>query len=232
MRPSLVFLPGFMCDRRLFQPQADALGLERSIITHVTANRTIGEMAEAVLQSSPPRFALAGLSMGGIVALDIIARAPERVERLALMDTTPLADAADNYKVRTRQIADVHAGRLDDIMRDELKPAYLAPGPRKSAVLDLCMKMARDLGPDVFEAQSLALRDRGGLEHVLPTIDVPTLVLCGAQDRLCPPDRHVQMHQAIPNSTLVQIEGAGHLPTLEQPEQTIAALKHWIGDKT
>lgn len=232
MKSPLVFLPGFMCDERLFQPQTDALGLERSIITHVTANRSIGEMAEAVLQSSPPRFALAGLSMGGIVALEIIARAPERVDRLALMDTTPLADAADNYKVRTRQIADVHAGGLEVIMRDEMKPAYLASGPRKSAVLDLCMKMARDLGPDVFEAQSLALRDRDGLEHVLPIIDVPTLILCGAQDRLCPPERHSQMHHAIPKSTLVQIKGAGHLPTLEQPDQTTAALERWLGDKT
>lgn len=218
-----------MCDKRLFQPQADVLGFENSVITHVIAKRTIGEMADAVLQASPPRFSLAGLSMGGIIALEIIARAPERVERLALMDTTPLPDAAINYAVRTRQIADVHTGKLDAIMRDELKPAYLAPGPHKSAVLDLCLQMARDLGPDVFETQSLALRDRGGLEHVLPTINVPTLVLCGAQDRLCPPERHVQMHDAIPNSTLVQIKGAGHLPTLEQPKKTSAALKRWIG---
>lgn len=228
MSDALVFLPGFMCDRRVFAPQIAELGADIECITKIVAKTTIGQMADAVLASAPKQFALAGLSMGGIIALEIMARAPHRVSRLALMDTTPLSDAPANYEIRTRQIADVHAGRLDAVMRDELKPAYLVDGPNKPAILETCMDMAHTLGPEVFENQSLALRDRHGLESVLPTISVPTLVMCGAQDRLCPPERHVAMNAAIQKSNLKLISGAGHLPTLEQPDATTAALKFWL----
>lgn len=228
MSEPLVFLPGFMCDRRLFAPQIAGLGEDIECLTKIVAKSTIGQMADAVLATAPKTFALAGLSMGGIIALEIMTRAPQRVSRLALMDTTPLADAPANRDVRTRQIADVHAGRLDAVIRDELKPAYLVDGPNKPAILETCMDMARTLGPDVFEQQSLALRDRLGLEEVLHTIRVPTLVLCGAQDRLCPPERHRAMNAAIPHSKLKLISGAGHLPTLEQPEATTAALAAWL----
>ncbi|MEO9824914.1 MAG: alpha/beta fold hydrolase [Paracoccaceae bacterium] len=229
MSQTLVFLPGFMCDRRLFAPQIAHFGEDVECITKIVAKSTIGQMADAVLATAPERFALAGLSMGGIIALEIMARAPSRVTRLALMDTTPMADAPANRDIRNRQIEDVHKGRLDTVMRDELKPAYLVDGPGKPAILETCMEMARTLGPDVFEQQSLALRDRLGLEDVLPTITVPTLVLCGAQDRLCPPERHRAMNAAIAHSKLKLISGAGHLPTLEQPEATSAALAAWLG---
>ena len=224
----LVFLPGLMCDKRLFQPQIDALGADYECAVHVCAKPTLAEMAEAVLELAPKRFALAGLSMGGILALEIMVQAPERVERLALLDTTARTDAPKNFAIRTRQIADVKAGGLDAVMRDELKPAYLVDSPKKPALLDLCLDMARSLGPEVFEAQCLALRDRGPYNDVLADIAVPTLVLCGAEDRLCPPKLHDELHAAICGSKLLMIENAGHLPTLEQPEETTAALRAWL----
>lgn len=228
MKPALIFLPGFMCDKRLFQPQLDAFSRDFACAVHVTANPTLAEMAKAVLSVSPPRFALAGLSMGGILALEINRQAPERIERLALMDTTARMDAPNNYDIRTRQIEDVLAGKLDAVMRDELKPAYLADSPQKPALLNLCLDMARDLGPQVFKAQNLALRDRAAYNDVLDRINVPTLVLCGEQDRLCPPRLHEELHAGIKGATLVRIQNAGHLPTLEQPAATILALRSWL----
>jgi len=199
-----------MCDHRLFGPQIATLGQDRMIFDHVPKNTRLSAMADTFLANAPDRFALAGLSMGGILALEIIARAPDRATRLALMDTTPRADAPENHAIRTRQIADVHAGHLGRVMREELKPAYLNDSPQKPALLDLCMAMAHDLGPDIFEAQATALRDRPSLEVTLGQITVPTLVLCGAQDRLCPPARHQEMHARIPRSHLVLIQNAGH----------------------
>lgn len=224
----LVLLPGFMCDGRLFGPQTQALSDLANVQTPVPRAATLQAMAEAVLASAPPRFALGGLSMGGIIALEVMARAPERVTHLALMDTTPLADAPENHAIRTRQMADVRAGQLDAVMRDELKPAYLVDSPRKPALLDLCMAMARDLGADVFASQATALRDRPSHLDTLATIAVPTLVLCGAEDRLCPPSRHEMMAERITGARLTLIENAGHLPTLEQPDATTAALRDWL----
>ncbi|NNE89208.1 MAG: alpha/beta fold hydrolase [Silicimonas sp.] len=217
-----------MCDKRLFQPQLDALSRDYACAVHITANRSLAAMAQAVLFVAPPRFALAGLSMGGILALEIMAQAPERVQRLALLDTTARADAPANHAIRTRQIEDVLAGKLDDVMRHELKPAYLVDSPEKPAILDLCLDMARSLGPKVFQDQSIALRDRAAYTHILGQIKVPTLVLCGAEDRLCPPKLHDDLHAGIKGSTLVKIDHAGHLPTLEQPRATTAALEKWL----
>lgn len=227
----LVLIPGFMCDGRLFGPQIGRFGRERQVFPLMPAGRSIPEMARNLLAVAPPRFALGGLSMGGIIAMEIYSQAPERIERLALMDTTPFADAPENFATRTRQIADVKAGKLDQVMQEELKPAYLVDSPAKPALMDLCLDMARAAGPTVFEDQALALRDRASQEDTLRKVDVPTLILCGRQDRLCPVERHEFMAGQIPNATLEVIENAGHMPTLEQPEQTNAALARWLEER-
>ena len=224
----LYLLAGFMCDARLFGPQIAALKKDRLVVAHVPMEATLAQMAENFLANAPDNFALGGLSMGGILALEIMAKAPERVERLALMDTTARTDAPKNHAIRTRQIEDVKAGRLEAVMRDELKPAYLVDSPHKPALLDLCLDMARALGPTVFESQCLALRDRKSYGDMLDKIDVPTLVLCGAEDRLCPPKLHDELHHGIKGSTFVKLKNAGHLPTLEQPKATTAALRDWL----
>lgn len=224
----LVLIPGFMCDGRLFGPQIDAFGKDRQVLSFVPPGRSIEEMAANLLTHTPERFALGGLSMGGIIAMEVMRQEPDRIERLALMDTTPLADAPENHAIRTRQIADVKAGKLDTVMQEELKPAYLIESPQKPALMDLCLDMARAAGPEVFEAQSIALRDRAAQLDTLRSIGQPTLILCGREDRLCPVDRHEMMHDLIPGSTLTIIDAAAHLPTLEQPAQTTAALADWL----
>ena len=223
----LVLIPGMMCDARMWGDVPAALG-PRAISPAVpVTGDTIAEMAAAILADAPKRFALAGLSLGGIVAMEILEQAPERVDRLALLDTNPLAEAPDVQARRAPQIARALSGDLMGVMRDEMKPNYLAD-PSDKATLDLCMDMARALGPDVFRRQSLALKGRADRTATLARFTGPALVLMGAHDRLCRRDRHDLMHRLMPQSRLVIVPGAGHLPPLEQPAATTDALKEWL----
>ncbi|MGP1358660.1 alpha/beta fold hydrolase [Roseicyclus sp.] len=229
MTTPLLLLPGMMCDGRLFGPQIAALARKREVLVgDITRASTIPDICRDILRDAPQRFALAGLSMGGIVAMELMAQAPERVERLALLDTNPRAELPEVKARRAPQIEAVRQGGLARVMREELKPNYLAHGARRAGVLDLCMEMALDLGPEVFERQSVALRDRADRQETLRGVRVPTLVLCGREDALCPVERHELMHALVPGSRLAIIEGAGHLPTLERPVETSAALADWL----
>jgi pimeloyl-ACP methyl ester carboxylesterase len=223
----LVLIPGMMCDARMWGGLDAALGVP--VLHHIpTGAETMAELAAHFLADAPPRFALAGLSMGGILAMEILRQAPDLVTRLALLDTNPLAETATAQARRAPQIARALAGQLDDVMRLEMKPNYLAPGPDKAAILNLCMDMALSLGPEVFATQSRALRDRPDQQATLATFKGPALVLMGAEDRLCPLDRHQRMHDLMPQSRLQIIAQAAHLPPLEQPQATARALRDWL----
>ena len=227
----LVLLPGMMCDERLFASQINELSKRREVhFAKITDHETISELASDVLNNAPPVFALAGLSMGGIVAMEIVSQAPERVERLALLDTNPLAELPDVLKRRGPQIDAIKNGQLKEIIRDEMKPNYLFDGVRKTEILKICMDMALDIGPDAFIRQSIALRDRVDQKNTLGSYKRPALVLCDRHDVLCPLERHELMHTLLENSKLEIIEDAGHLPTLEQPKITTMALASWLED--
>ncbi len=229
MKEPLVLLPGMMCDGRLFSPQVAAFSSERAVMVMPLLEETsMSAYAARVLATAPPQFALAGLSMGGIIAMEVIRQAPERVKRLALLDTNPLPDPPEKATIREAQVEHVLKGGLREVMRDEMKPNYLADGPRKEAVLALCMEMAEALGPETFAAQSHAIQTRPDQTDTLRGVAVPTLVLCGKEDQLCPVSRHELMHDLIAGSELVVIPNAGHLPTLEQPERTNEALRKWM----
>lgn len=225
----LVLIPGMMCDARLFGPQIAALSGQRDLyLASLARHASIEEMAQAILGTAPARFALCGLSMGGIVAMEILRRAPHRVERIALLDTNPLAEREEVKQRRLPQMQAVRDGHLAAVMRDEMKPNYLAPGPQRTDVLNLCMEMALGLGPHVFLSQSRALMERKDQQKALAAADLPALVLCGRQDVLCPLERHELIAGLISGARLEVIENAGHLPTLEQPEHTSAALGRWL----
>jgi pimeloyl-ACP methyl ester carboxylesterase len=229
MKEPQVLLPGMMCDARLFGPQIAELSAEYSImVSPITRGERIEEIASGLLDELPARFALAGLSMGGIVAMEILRRAPDRVTRLCLMDTNPLAETPPVAAAREPQIVKVRAGRLREIMRDEMKPNYLAPGPYRTEILELVMDMADALGPDVFVRQSRALQRRRDQQGTLRKCRVPTLVLCGEHDALCPVKRHTFMAELIHGAQLRVIADAGHLPTLETPAETTQALRDWL----
>ena len=222
-----------MCDARLFAPQIAALSAGRAVLVPpLTGTNTIAGMAHLVLKFAPPQFALAGLSMGGIVAMEIMRHAPERVTHLALMATNPKAEDPAVSANREHQKAQVRRGYLRAVLRDEMKPNYLTDSAHKDDILDLCMTMAMDLGPEAFLNQSEALATRPDQQDNLKLVNVPSLILCGKEDRLCPLDRHVLLAQLIPGARLEVIDGAGHLPTLEQPEATTTALRIWLDGAT
>ncbi|MEH6835550.1 MULTISPECIES: alpha/beta fold hydrolase [Falsihalocynthiibacter] len=229
----LVLLPGMMCDARLFAPQIAAFSAHHVVhVAPLIATQTITGLAQNVLGKAPPRFALAGLSMGGIVAMEVIRLAPERVDRIAFLDTNPLAELPEVAAAREPQIIKVQTGHLHSVMRDEMKPRYLADGPARQEILNICMDMAKALGPEVFVRQSRALQSRPDQQDTLRHITVPTLALCGRFDTLCPVQRHELICALVPNATLTVIEGAGHLPTLEQPDLTNATLTRWLETDT
>jgi pimeloyl-ACP methyl ester carboxylesterase len=144
------------------------------------------------------------------------------------MDTNPKAELEEVKQQRELQIRDVISGNLRKVMRDEMKPNYLADTSNKQSILNTCMEMALSLGADVFVKQSQALRDRHDQQETLRGLDIPVLVLCGSEDRLCSLEQHQLIHKLIPNSWLEVVMDAGHLPTLEQPEKTTEILKTWL----
>ena len=225
----LVFLPGMMCDARLFAPQIEALSRTRAVQVGCLAGPdTIRDMAEAVLAAAPATFALAGLSLGGIVAMEVMRKAPDRVTRLALMACDPLSDTPDMAGGREQLMARAGAGRLEDVLREFLPVKCLAPGPARTAMQDLFAEMGRDAGADQFVAQSRALQRRPDQQGTLRRMRVPTLVMGGAHDRMCPPRRHEFMAELIPAASLTILPEAGHLLTLETPVAALAALEAWL----
>ena len=229
MPDPLVLLPGMMCDARLFAPQIFDLSRDHAVmVAPITQGERIEEIASSLLDVLPAKFALAGLSMGGIVAMELLRRAPERITRLALMDTNPLAETPQTAAAYEPLIIGARAGRLDEVLRGFMKPDYLAPGPQRLAVLNQVIEMGRDLGPEVMVRQVRALQRRRDQQPTLRRCKVPTLILCGAFDTLTPLKRHAFMADLIPYARLEVIEEAGHLPTLEAPEATTAALRVWL----
>jgi len=228
-RTHLVFLPGLLTDRRLWAHQAASVA-ERADVTVADLGQddTLAAMAERVLAAAPPRFSLAGLSMGGYVAFEILRRAPERVERLALLDTTARPDLPEQSERRKDAIAVARAGGFYKIMPGML-PMLLHPDHLGcEAIAGLAKEMATALGPDAFIGQQSAIMARPDSRPGLPAIRCPTVVVVGRQDALTPPDRAAEMASAIPGARLVVVEDSGHLSAIEQPQAVSAVLNYWL----
>ena len=230
MKLPLVLIPGFMCDARLFAPQIYGLSDYMVAVSQTTQHASISKIAAEVLASAPNKFALAGLSMGGIIAMEIVKQAPDRVLRLALMDTNPLAESKKVQLMRDRQIAKVRRGKLLEVMKDELKPRYLIQGQEAHKIKQLCIDMALALGEAVFISQSYALQTRVDQCATLANYHGKTLILHGVDDMLCPLERHQLMHRLLPHAKYLAVKNAGHLPTLEAPQVTTKALYGWLSD--
>lgn len=226
----LLLIPGMMCDERLWQPQVESLSTEYRVqVCSMTGADSIKDIARQILAEAPATFALAGLSMGAIVAFEMWRQAPERIERLALLDTNYRADAAERFAIRNRQIEQVQGGQLKQILSDELKPNYLAEvNKSNTALLEQILMMGLDLGESVFVQQSVALRDRCDSTATLASIHCPVVIVCGSEDQLCPVSLHEAMAMGIPHATLHIVKNCGHLSTLEQPDAVSAILREWL----
>lgn len=227
----LVLVPGMRCDARIFAPQIAAFSGTRPLhLAPIAGHDSVAELARAVLSHAPPSFALAGLSMGGIVAMEILRQCPERLAGIALLDTNPLAETPEVAARRGPQMARVAAGGLDALIEGDMAPAYFADGTDATPLVALCRAMAGALGPEVFARQSRALIARPDQTTTLRDAALPALILCGAQDRLCPVSRHRPMAELMPGAALAIIDEAGHLPTLKRPTETTAAIARWLAE--
>ncbi|TQV81180.1 alpha/beta fold hydrolase [Exilibacterium tricleocarpae] len=232
-RIPLLLLPGTLCDARLWRHQQQALAdLAAAVVMPVGTDSSLGALAENILRQAPPRFALAGLSFGGILAFEILRRAPQRISHLALLDTNARADTSVGTEAKREQLELAAERGLETLLREKLIPAYLFPAHlANDELVQTIVDMALDSGIDVFKNQVQAVVERPDSLGDLAGIHCPTLVLCGRQDGLCPPDRHEEMAARIPNANLCIVENCGHLSTLEQPAAVNAALREWLTRK-
>lgn len=229
MSEPLVLLPGLMCDARVFWPQIAELSAFMAVtVAPVTQGERIEEIASNLLDQLPKRFALAGLGLGGMVALELLRRAPDRISRIALIDTSPLAETPQAAAAREMLIVKARSGKMSEVMRAEVQPTYLAPGPDRATVMDIVLDMADTLGPEVYVRQARAMQRCRDQQAVLRKCKVPALVMCGAFDKINPVKRQSFMAELIPNARLTVIDDAGHLPTLEQPQSSTGALLDWM----
>lgn len=228
----LILLPGLLCDRRVWDGIKSGLGGDiDASIADLTRDDTIMGMAKRVLSQAPSRFALAGFSMGAIVALHVARLAPERLSHLIILNSTARPDLESRRAIRDVQIAASKAGRLEQLLIEEMLPFYFAPAFADDARLrGIVRAMARELGVDVFDRQMRALRDRDDSRPHLPAIATPTLILAAAQDTMCPMDRHVEMQDAIAGSRLQVLENAGHMAPLECPAAISVAMRRFLVD--
>lgn len=225
----LIVLPGFMADARLFWHQIISFSPSRPVhVASLARGGTIEDMAEEVLADAPPHFAAIGHSLGALVAMEILRRAPDRVSRIALADVSALPETPQVSALREPRIARARAGKLTEAMLEEIPPEALAPGPDQTAVLAMMIEMAEDLGGEVFQRQSRALMRRPDQQRALRNTKVRALLLCGEHDTICPPRRHEFLAELMPHASFRMIRDAGHLSPLEQPERVTQALREWL----
>jgi pimeloyl-ACP methyl ester carboxylesterase len=225
----LVLLPGLVNDARVWRGVAERLADVASVqVADLATRDTMGALADDVLAGAPPRFAVAGLSMGGYCALEIVARAPERVIALALVDTSARPDTPEGRASREGQIARAPAALAAIV--DELLPKWVHPSRLADpAVADVVRAMARDRGPEAFIRQQRAIMSRADSRPRLAAIRCPTAVICGRHDALLPLEVHEEMARGIPGAALEVIEDCGHLAPLERPAEVAAALRRLLG---
>lgn len=226
----VVFLPGLLCDQALWREQVDALSdIAAPMIADLTLDDTVEAMARRTLAVAPPRFSLVSLSMGGYVAFEIMRQAPERVRRLALIDTSARGDTPLRTAQRRAGIESLRHGAFLGITR-KLLGELVDPSHLEDEVAASMRAMALRVGKQAFLRQQHAIMQRPDSTALLREIGVETMVVVGAGDRVTPVDHAREMHALIPRSTLHVIPACGHMPALEEPAQLNALLRGWLLD--
>ena len=225
----LVLIPGLMADARLFLPQIVRFGHSRPLhIALATVGDTVEQMSEAILAGLPPKFVLLGHGLGGDVALDLIRRVPERVTRVALMATDPLAESPPAAAAREARMVAARSGRLAEAMREEIPPTAIVDSPWRDDILALIRDMALGLGEGVFLRQSRALQRRPDQQKTMRRVKLPALVISGDSDPLVPMRRQEFTANLMPYGKLAVIADCGHLASLEQPEAVGNAIEAFL----
>lgn len=231
MKQPLVLLPGLLCDSALWEPQLSNLAdIADFFVADLTEFETMKEMGESVLRDAPwQEFALAGLSMGGYVALEVTRQAPQRVTRLALLDSRARPEKPDETERRQQLMKLAQSERGFTPVTSRMVLLMLHPSRVKDAQLTKTIRdMAERTGVEAYLRQQRAIISRPDFRPGLPKINCPTLVLCGRQDQLTPPECSEEMAAAIPEAKLLVVEECGHLSTLERPAEVNAAMRAWL----
>lgn len=228
-RPPLVLLPGLLNTRRVYESQiGDLADIADAIVPELWHYDSIGAMAQAALDAAPERFALGGFSMGGYVCFEILRRAPERVERLALMDTQAVPDTPEASARRRGFIEQTRLGRFHGVQPSLLPTIVHRSRLNDQAVIQPIVDMAAEVGADGFCREQTAMIARPDSRPLLVEIDVPTVVIVGRQDVATPLVRAQEMAADIANARLVVVEDCGHMAPLEKPAEVSAALRRWL----
>lgn len=227
--PAIVFVPGLLCSAEAFAPQVAALWRFGPVtVASTLEGKSISEIAASILASAPTNFALAGISMGGYICLEIMRQAPARVLKLALLDTSARPDTAEQIKRRRALVASARTGDFLTLASDALS-SIVHPSRKDDADLrEINVRMATAVGVEGFAQQTDAIITRIDSRPSLSAISIPTLVLVGDSDPLTPPELSEEIAAAIPNARLKVVPQCGHASTLEQPDAVNAALIEWI----
>ena len=225
----ILLVPGLGGSPRIYAPVAPALWrLGPVTVANHIRDDNMGAIARRILAEAPPRFALAGHSMGGYIAFEIIRQAPERVAKLALINTQARPDTPEASARRRGQITRVQAGEYHAVL-DDLFPGFVHPSRREDAALRrLVHDMGDDIGAAAFIRQQTAVISRADSRPTLAVISCPTLVLSGDEDNTIPNSLSAEMADGIPGAKLTILTCCGHLPQVEQPQATADALVEWL----
>ena len=228
----LLLVPGLTCTARLYAAQVTALWPSAPLmIADHRKDDHIDAVARRILDNAPPRFALGGLSMGGYIAFAMMRLAPERIARLALLDTSARSDTPEQTAARQSQIAMTQAGRYGEIA-DLSMPRSVHPDRQNDAAITGAVRqMSAETGPEAFIRQLKAIMSRPDSRSMLGSIRCPTLVLVGDADLATPPDLSQEIAGGIAGAKLVVVSNCAHLSTLEQPEPVNAALIEWLSEE-
>lgn len=225
----LVLVPGHLCNDVLWEHQAAGLrDIARPVVADVTLDDSMAGMAARLLRNAPPRFSLAGLSMGGMVCMEVMRQAPERVERLALLDTNPGSDSRERAAQRRRMVERFEAGEVDTLVQEFLELVVPPSRLRESALIDPMRAMMKKVAEKAFPAQVAALIARQDSRPDMPGYDLPVRLICGRDDQLTPLAFHEEMAGLISGADLTVIDDCAHMSTMERPDAVNRALREWL----
>ena len=227
-KQNLVLIPGLVCDEQVWRHQAEFLSdIAEIIIPPVVKSSTMFGLAEEVLAISAETFAVAGFSMGGYVAMEMYRQAPERISRLALLDTTARDDTRIKAEARINAIQACEDGKFENVI-DGMISILLHPVHQKTPLSEIVPRMAGRVGSEAFVRRHRAMQSRQDSRDLISSCNIPVRAICGRQDAMCSVEEHEEMANLAKYGRLSVIEECGHMTVLERPHAATALLRDWL----